>query len=57
MCSENSDTAAEDGARNLMPSVWHFRRMRVMYLAMCSVNVKTLPWPMGALGPRNTIDG
>jgi hypothetical protein len=25
---------------------------RVMYLAMCSLRVKTLPWPMGALGPR-----
>jgi len=24
----------------------------VMYLARCSVMVKTLPWPMGALGPR-----
>lgn len=38
----------------LMHSVWHFLMIRVMYLAMCSVRVKTLPWPMGALGPRKT---
>lgn len=26
-----------------------------MYLAMCSLRVKTEPWPMGALGPRNAV--
>lgn len=24
-----------------------------MYLAMCSLRVKTEPWPIGAFGPRN----
>ena len=54
MCSKKSSTAARDGAIALTDSVWHFLMTVVMYFAMCSLSVKTLPWPMGALGPRNT---
>ena len=53
MCSKKSSTADWDGAMDLMPSVWHLRIAPVMYLAMCSVKVKTLPWPIGAFGPKN----
>lgn len=35
-----------------MCSAWAFFSARAMYLAMCSLRVKTEPWPMGALGPR-----
>lgn len=51
-CAPSLATARADGAIAAMPSVWHLWMMRVMYAAMCSVSVKTLPWPMGALGPR-----
>jgi hypothetical protein len=33
-------------------SSWHFLITFVMYFARCSVIVRTLPWPIGALGPR-----
>lgn len=55
MCAPSSATARADGSIAAMPSVWHFWMMRVMYAAMCSVSVKTLPWPMGALGPRKAV--
>ena len=54
MCSKKSSTAARDGAIALTDSVWHFLMTVVMYFAMCSLSVKTLPCPMGALGPKNT---
>lgn len=44
--------AACDGAIALMLSTWHFLMMPVIYLAMCSLRVKTLPCPIGAFGPR-----
>ena len=39
----------------MMDSVWHLAMTETMYLAMCSERVKTLPWPMGALGPRKAV--
>ncbi len=53
-CSKKSSTAPRDGAIALIDSVWHFLMTPAMYLAMCSLSVKTLPCPMGALGPRKT---
>lgn len=53
ICSEYSSTADWLGDNDLIPCVWHFLMMRTTYLAMCSVMVKTLPCPIGALGPRN----
>ena len=44
--------AAAEGETERMCSVWHLWIMRVMYRAMCSLSVNTLPWPMGPLGPR-----
>ena len=52
MCSEKSLTAAGEGRIETMSSTWHFMMTLVMYLARCSVMVTTLPWPMGAFGPR-----
>lgn len=53
MCSEKSLTAAGVGRTERLCSSWHFVMTFVIYLARCSVIVRTLPWPIGALGPRN----
>ena len=55
MCSKKASMADEVGEMDTMPSVWHFLRMERMYLDMCSVIVRMLPWPTGAFGPRNTL--
>ena len=36
-----------------IPSVWHLWIMWMIYFAMCSTMVRTLPCPIGAFGPRN----
>lgn len=54
VCSKSSSTAALLGEIALMRCVWHFRMMPEIYFAMSSTIVKTLPWPIGAFGPRNT---
>jgi hypothetical protein len=51
-----SSTAAVEGQTEVMFSSWHFIMTLVMYLARCSVIVTTLPWPMGAFGPRKAVN-
>jgi hypothetical protein len=50
--AEKSSTAAAEGRTEMIPSTWHFIITLVMYFARCSVMVRTLPWPIGAFGPR-----
>jgi hypothetical protein len=54
-CSVKSATATGRGRTEIRCSNCVFLMTFVMYLARCSVMVRTLPWPIGALGPRNAV--
>lgn len=55
MCALKSATAASEGHMALIPSIWHLWMARVIYRAICSLSVNTLPCPMGALGPMMAV--
>lgn len=52
-----SSTATLLATTDLTPSVWHLCSICMMYFVACSRIGSTEPWPIGALGPRNTAKG